>query len=628
MLLKTDFFKKFLGYLRCNLSVTLLITVVMGAVYTVTAIVDKQIASPQYSYLMVIMAQHVFLDFLRTGLLFAIVFSFIFALRKKALSDSSLLLQEGAVLIVGSFLILGIKRYFVNYISGFLVYSLFDISRFLQSHLIFAVGLFLFLFFLAICVWKTRLGRALVSWQSAIILFTVLLLFQAFAITYGYWLKKDFQKRKYPNVIVITLDALRADHLSYNGYLRDTSPQLDEWKKQCVIFKNAIAPYTKTSQSFAGLFTGKQTYATGIDTPVASYFPSWNLTLSEILRNQGYRTVGITSNANLATYFNFNQGFDEYYEMWRKQKGPAREKGLYDADKVTAKTVQWLSKNVTRQPFFLWIHYMDPHTTYAPPAPYNSLFVNDAYSSQYADLPEGAIKDSVIPGSPTTDPDYYIAQYDGEIRNMDKYLGLLFEKIDELGLSQNTFFIVTADHGESMTGHDYYFDHGKYAYDDCARVPLLVRFAPKTSPNQEILNVVSTIDLLPTLLDFLEIKKPAGIQGYSLKPLMTKGEDVRPHHVFLESNTQLAVRTEAWKLIGPRREGYSNQFELYNLKDDPDEKNNLYGKGYNEQKILEPLLQGWWEKVSSSRSPRKAVKKNEEVAPEIMEQLKSLGYVN
>lgn len=435
-----------------------------------------------------------------------------------------------------------------------------------------------------------------------------------------------------PNVILLTVDTLRADHLSIYGYPRSTTPHLDRLGRENVLFWNAVATWTKTNQSFAAILTGKYTYSTGIAERVAAFMPRHNFMIAEILYEYGYETTAFVSNANLAKYFDFHDGFQHYAELWKRERGPAREHGgtsWYDAAKVTREATAWLQKN-RRIPFFLWVHYIDPHTPYTPPSPYREMFLNDDHYTQYEKIDQSKIKVTHRLGE-ETDPDYYVAQYDGEIRYMDDQIQIFLDVLRESGIEKNTLLIFTSDHGESFVENGLYFDHGAYVYDDCARVPLIVRFPARIPSPKVIRETVSLNSLVPTLLDYLGLPSPTPLDGTSFRALIQSSGSYPVDPVFIESGLQYGVRTETWKAIDHfgafHPEGLAAPFQLFNLENDPHETLNLGGTGSEAEPKLKEWLYHWVAKVKKSTA-QKVSPAMQEIEPETLEELRSLGYVN
>ena len=351
-----------------------------------------------------------------------------------------------------------------------------------------------------------------------------------------------------PNVILITVDALRADHLGVYGYRRPTSPHLDQFARDAIVFRHAYSHASATGPALGSLMTSHYPHETQLLWNEKHTLQAGVVTLAEILRARGYRTAAFVSNFTLRRSSGFEQGFDVYDD--RMEDSSTSAGGVQRiAPHVTQAAVNWLNDHY-RERFFLWVHYMDPHGPYAPPPPYNTVFVQPP-SKDMVLLPVHQTN-SGRGGIPAyqqlgdhRDPDYYIAQYDGEIRFFDESFGTLLESISTLGLLQHSLIIVTADHGESLGEHHYYFTHPDFLYDGLLHVPLIVRFPGPCSPAKPIKYPVTHVDILPTILERVSIKTAQPLRGVNLlKP--------KAREIFAETpvgGQKYALEWEGWKLI-------------------------------------------------------------------------------
>jgi glucan phosphoethanolaminetransferase (alkaline phosphatase superfamily) len=297
-------------------------------------------------------------------------------------------------------------------------------------------------------------SRLLVSGTSAVVLVTL--------IANGLSRRAHSQPDVDPlNVLLITVDTLRADHLGAYGYGRNTSPHIDELARTGVLFSQAIAQWPKTTPSFASMMTGTYAHHHGLVRYTQQRLPDRFVVLAEVLRNANYDTVGIVTNGNLAKAFNFDQGFATYVEMWRTF---ADER----AEHVTDHALSWLKQNASHHTFFMWLHYSDPHAPYEPPPPYSEMYVGDRYYGGTQRVGFNADFDTDMGGIPGRSRlgdhdvlDYYVAQYDAEIRYTDDNIGKVLTAVTSMGLTANTLIVLTADHGESLGSHDYYFEIGR-----------------------------------------------------------------------------------------------------------------------------------------------------------------------
>ncbi|MBI4970709.1 MAG: sulfatase [Candidatus Omnitrophica bacterium] len=538
---------------------------------------------------------------------------------------------EGILVILLLGVCVTIKRYSLDFLPGDLVYFAFSVNQWIKAHLNFLLVTLILFSVLTPFVVRSRdfflfLSRVFIPISVVLIAGIVV-----FNFAWKKTLQTNLNKSDAPNVLLLTVDTMRADHLGLYGYKRNTSPTIDQFGKENVTFTSAVCQWPKTSQSFASMLTGTYFYQTGIPINVATRLPAKNLLMSEIFSNAGYKTAAFQSNANLAKYFDFDSGFDTYEELWHKQSGPAREMGWFRSDLVVNRTIDWIKKNRGKR-FFVWTHIVDPHAPYTPPAPYNSMFVNDGLGNDYAPVPLGKISEHARLGD-HNDPDYYVSQYDGEIRFTDDQIGKLFQALKNFGLDKNTIVIFTSDHGESFGNHDFFFDHGKYPFEDCAHVPLIIRDPKHLSKSAIVQTPVSLIDILPTVLSLANISVTnAPFQGQNL----TSGQF---QYQFIESGDsekyQRTVRDKEWKLVfapdpTDQKALGIGPFALYHFTEDKKEIRNVIDKFPAEANRLKDKLVNWLDEgLKKNRSNDRGAKQfeNADIDKTSLEQLKSFGYL-
>jgi arylsulfatase A-like enzyme len=415
------------------------------------------------------------------------------------------------------------------------------------------------------------------------------------------------------------------------GYARETSPAIDAFAKKSILFESCISQATSTLPSHASIFTSLYPPAHGVINNVSRLAPSVP-SLIRVFRDNGFATGAVISNVVLESQFGLRQGFQTYDETLESHELNRRNFSERRADAATDAAVEWLQGKEGKR-FFLWTHYIDPHGAYHPPPEYQEMFLNDDLYSEGEELPISA--EDFVPNTipqyqalfENKNPSYYIAQYDGEIRFTDDQIGRLFQFLERSGLMSNTIVIVTADHGETFTERDLCFTHTFRTYDEQAVIPLIIHF-PDLGSAKRIDEQVRAIDIMPTLLDRLGLENPYPIHGTSLMRLITSGEKppaefavtYSDHGIeFLDSviGAQKSIRTLRWKLTRNSRDGSR---ELYNLLEDPFEKNNL---AQVEPVVLNAMgkLFDDWEKGIERATVRKP-----RLSPEQIEQLKSLGY--
>src|SRR5262245_37268872 len=303
-------------------------------------------------------------------------------------------------------------------------------------------------------------------------------------------------------VILFTVDTLRADHLGFDGYDRPTSPNLDALARESTVFENAVTPRSKTTPAVASLMTGLLPHRHGVR---SLYQPleEGRATLALLLEEAGYETAAFVSNFVLKRDFSgLGRGFGRYDEEMptREPRRPIYERSAAD----TAVAVRrWLAEPHER-PFFLWVHWMDPHGPYRPPVPHFEVAGGER-------LPREAIPDYQYLG--TEDRAAYVAAYDSEIRCLDGEVGALLADLRASGWLDRSLFAFTADHGESLGEHGEVFEHGENAYEPCARVPFLVR--PPGGRGARVREPASLVDLVPTVLAALGLPERR-LDGHAL----------------------------------------------------------------------------------------------------------------
>jgi len=402
------------------------------------------------------------------------------------------------------------------------------------------------------------------------------------------------------NILVIVIDTLRADHLGCYGYGRPTSPHMDAFAAQSVVFDRMIAPAVPTHPAFVTLCTGQFSITHGIvahggTDPVPRSAP-W---LPALMQDAGYTTCAVD---NLA---NWRYGFGRGYEFYVDPSSRRKLSTLCDNRAINRRAIPWLEAHKD-EPFFMMVHYWDPHTPYLPPRAYRRLF----YKGDPGD-PENHLLDDMADrplgkmwletwfnklGDRITDPEYIIALYNGEVRYCDEGVGQLLQQVDRLGLSEDTLVVLTSDHGELFYRHGIFFDHHGL-YDGVVRVPFMVR-VPKTEPRR-IPHLAAHVDLVPTLLDICGIEVPDCIEGTSLTPLIQgkSDEPVRPFVVSQECSWQMkwAIRTDRHKFILARQPDFygTPMRELYDLTQDTDELHNIARENPDIAAQLEHDLESW-----------------------------------
>lgn len=423
-------------------------------------------------------------------------------------------------------------------------------------------------------------------------------------------------KQDSPNVLIILVDCLRADHLSSYGYNRRTTPNIDDFSKDAVVFAQAISQSTFTKTSVASLFTSLYPYQNGVyrgagesvdiltGTVTSDVLGEEETTLAEVLLQNGFLTVAWVPVGHLAPYMGFAQGFIDYDQ--RQGKGKIKS--------INMKFTEWAERIGKGHKFFAYIHYIDLHSPYRPKPPYNTLYLSDDGKDEEKSKKERRAYEQK-------------ALYDGQMTYIDSEIGLLLDKLKKAGLYDNTLIILTGDHGDAFGEHGF-FTHSRAPYEEIIRVPLIIKFPNSLYSGRVIESQVRLIDVMPTILDFLKIKTDTKLSGFSLLNYLDNSNNTNarvdfPKYAITEIFNKihgidaLSIRTEEFKYIHFKNE----EDEFYDLKADPQEKNNiikLQPKVAEEfHQMLLPIL---------AEKDQKRVKKVT-LDKETVKELKALGYI-
>lgn len=417
------------------------------------------------------------------------------------------------------------------------------------------------------------------------------------------------------NVLLISVDTLRADHLGLYGYPRDTSPRIDRLGREGVVFEHAIVQWPVTTPSMTSMFSGEYPHVTGVAVLAGvNPVPERLLMLPEALRGLGFRTAAVVSNGVLGPQNRFDQGFETYHALWKRNEVLEPT----SAARVTQEARNELARLAAGgDRFFLWVHYLDPHDPYRPPPGYAERFVGDAwYASRRVpvngdDDPWRGVPRSDFQRDGTDDLARYVARYDGEIRYVDEQIGVLIDALDASAAAPETLVVLLSDHGESLGEHDFYLNHGHVPYDEQLRVPLVFRWPDGRHAGRRIAKPVELRGLARTLLDAVGADPVANpFRGDSLLAAAERGDtSALSDHVFAAaggSGTRagslftLAVRHGDSKLVLPRsgwarvRHG-GREMELYDLRSDPQETRDLTASRRTEAETLRSALLAWFE---------------------------------
>lgn len=438
-----------------------------------------------------------------------------------------------------------------------------------------------------------------------------------------------------PNILFIMIDTLRADRLGCYGYQRNTTPGLDRLAEEGIRFSRMIASSSWTLPSVMSMFTSLPPSLHGAVNRETRLRPGFT-TLAEQLNSAGYQTAAFISNPVVHSKFGFGRGFDLYDDFTILLTGAidpltdsgaeARIRSVASSPIISRLARNWLVKQrIPEEPFFLFLLYFDPHADYVPPSPYNRMF-DPAYTGT-VDGKDFTRKKKIYR---ERDREHISALYDGEIRYTDEHISRFLQKMTDAGLTEDTLIVVTSDHGEEFWEHGSTL-HGHSLYEELVRVPFIM-FWPGGLPARPVLHQqVSHIDIMPTVLDAVNLPIPEQCLGNSLLPLL-KNDSIREFRseTFLETEAGKvdlkAVRTADRKLIWDLK--HKNR-QIFDLQKDPGE---LYGRTPDSiaggQRLAAHLAR--WYQATQNAEERLPEHESEplQVDGVLKRALKALGYLH
>ena len=361
------------------------------------------------------------------------------------------------------------------------------------------------------------------------------------------------------NLLLISIDTLRADHLKCYGYNRDTSPHLDQLAKEGVLFENLTSAASWTLPSHMSMFTslypsvhGVQKYNCSLGEEVP--------TLAQCLAKSGYATAAFVTGPALDHRFGFNHGFQIYDDFTDSKKGPwviNLDTGVLTwvdrSPPITDLGTQWLQKH-SQEHFFLFLHYFDCHSDYIPPVPFDKKFDPDYNGREDGrNIADRAKQANVMAQISIRDLAHMEALYDGGIAYTDEHVGKILQLLQELRLSEKTLVIVLSDHGKGFLEHGLLY-HGNSMYEEALHVPMIMRMPGVIPAGKRVAGNVSHVDLMPTALGLLHLSCPSQIQGIDLSPVILRDQPVPERIIFSElyefGFNLAAIRWGNRKLLG------------------------------------------------------------------------------
>jgi arylsulfatase len=429
------------------------------------------------------------------------------------------------------------------------------------------------------------------------------------------------------NVLLVTIDTLRADHLGAYGYARATSPRIDALARRGVLFEQAYTYWPKTRGSFVAILTGRLAAQSGYGKS-HPLLVDFNPTLASVLAEAGYDTTAVVDNPNVAASFGYAKGFKRYRETW-EEKALATETDRARA--ITKDAAAYLGAAKKERPFLLWVHYVNPHAPYDPPAPYDTAFL-DAQATAGPALPAvngfhgGVPKQWAKAGRSLG---YYVAQYDGEIAAVDAEVGQVLEALERSAVRDRTLVLLASDHGESLGEHGYYFDHGENLFDPSLRIPLVVA-GPGIEAGRRSSELASTLDIVPTLLDALKVSYPPDLAGVSLLGA-ARGQALERRRLPGQNDRNLlAAWDRRYKIVATPSDTGSS-YALYDRASDPGETRDASAAKPDVLREERRELELFRERIDAQlvRTRRLLEGRSGVVTPsaEACERLKALGYV-
>jgi arylsulfatase A-like enzyme/Flp pilus assembly protein TadD len=405
---------------------------------------------------------------------------------------------------------------------------------------------------------------------------------------------------KIKNVLLISIDTIRADYLSCYGYGRKTTPFIDSFAAEGVLFENAFCHIPLTLPSHCSMLTGTIPPYHGVHDNVEYQLGESNITLAEILKENGFKTAAVISSFVIDSQFGLDQGFDYYNDEFVEEISGGGHFTERRGQETTDFANKWLGET-GQEKFFMFVHYYDPHTDYDAPEPFGSKF-----SSQF-DIGVDKLRNN----------------YAEEILYTDHCIKQVVDKLKEIGQYDSTLIIITGDHGE-MFGEHMEMSHGYFVYRNVLRIPLIFKLPGKKKPVR-VKDNCGLMDIVPTICDLLDIEVPKAVQGKSLTSYFKNGASSdEKRSIFCESltpttlsaNSLLSVINDKWQYIQTTRP------ELYNLVNDPYERNDLIAKESQRARILQDSLREILE--SSVKSENNS---SLEINDEARKKLESLGYI-
>lgn len=396
------------------------------------------------------------------------------------------------------------------------------------------------------------------------------------------------------NLLVITLDTMRADRIGAYGYDKAKTPHLDNLAKKGIMFADCYSPVPLTLPAHCSLFTGRYPLGHRVRDNGTFFLSDAEITLAEMMRNKGYGTYAVIASFVLLAKFGLNQGFSVYDDSLDANELLYNFYSEITADAVYAKFEQWF-RNRKEKSFFAWVHFYDPHAPYDPPAEYRNG--------------GGSLSDL----------------YDGEVAFTDVHVGKIIQDLKNEGVLDSTLIVIVGDHGEALGEHQEY-GHSVFCYEENLKVPLIFynsRMFPEGSVAEER---VCLIDIMPSLLEMFGMDSPSSIHGRSFTRMLAGKKERGERPILIES--MYGKETLGWAPLAGIIDGSYKYVslpepELYDLEKDNREQNNLFPAKPDIARALDEKLKRFMLEYSTSRGNVRR-----ELTPEDRRRLESLGYIS
>ncbi len=439
------------------------------------------------------------------------------------------------------------------------------------------------------------------------------------------------------NILLIGIETLRADHVGCLGYDHDTTPTLDRLAREGIVCARTMSTSGWTLPSVMSVMTSLypnvhrvQTYGDKLSGEIT--------TLAEIVKAAGYTTFGVVSNPTIDGRYGFSDGFDLYddftvsldfdMDMFHNHDAIIGDPHLSNSSELVTKVaVKWLEAGPA-EPFLLFVFYFDPHYDYIPPAPFDTMF--DPNYEGHVDGRGMKKEPRHSQRPPDRDLQHLLALYDGEIRYTDSNVGKLLQAVARSGVLKNTLVVLFGDHGDEFYEHGK-TTHSRTLYDEIVHVPLIFWWPDRLPTGRHVDAITSLVDIMPTILDYLDLPYKGPVQGISLRPLIERKAREWRSTVWAELNMEnhlQAVLGESHRLFRDMR---NNTWELYHLPSDPGERTNLYDQPSAEDVRL-ALTAEWerWTRLNrelADHLARGSEAEKTQLTEQQLQKLKALGYV-